>query len=151
MHDELNYLLDVAVYKVIAAQATYEESQSQTNDYGAQALMRELANDEGRYLQMLKPLRKKDIVQTQWDKGIIPNLTISEHLTGGDTLRNAGVQGTLLFAMKREQEAAEFYSQMMSDLRTMEAKLLCESLVHAELKHKLQLEMLYDDLFYGED
>ena len=40
---------------------------------------------------------------------------------------------------------------MMSVLRDEEAKRLCERLVHEELKHKYRLELLYDELFYGED
>jgi len=39
----------------------------------------------------------------------------------------------------------------MSALKTRQAKRLCEGLVHSELKHKLKLELMYDDLFYGED
>ncbi len=151
MQDELKDLLEAAMYKIVAAQATYEEAQIQTKDHGAQVLMKELADEERQHLQILKGFSEIDLDMSEWDREKIPNLMISEHLTGGHSLRNAGVQGTLLFAMKREQEAVEFYSQMMSALRTEEAKHLCENLVHSELKHKLQLEMLYDDLFYGED
>jgi rubrerythrin len=76
---------------------------------------------------------------------------ISEHLTTGDKLEGTSLQGTLVIAMRREQQAIEFYSRMMSVLRDEEAKRLCERLVHEELKHKYRLELLYDDLFYGED
>jgi rubrerythrin len=61
------------------------------------------------------------------------------------------LQNTLVFAMKREQESVEFYSQLMGAFRHEDAKRLCERLVHEELKHKQRLELLYDDLFYGED
>ena len=76
---------------------------------------------------------------------------ISEHLTTSDKLEGTSLQGTLVTAMKREQQAVEFYSRMMSVLRDEEAKHLCESLVHEELKHKYRLEVLYDNLFYRED
>ncbi len=36
-------------------------------------------------------------------------------------------------------------------MRDETSKHLCERLVHEELKHKLRLETLYDNLFYGED
>ncbi len=74
---------------------------------------------------------------------------ISEYLTGGDTLESAGLQDVLVFAMKREQESMEFYSKMMSAMRDKSAKHLCQSLVEEELKHKLKLEIFYDELFYG--
>ena len=70
---------------------------------------------------------------------------------GSDELEWGGLQDSLIVAMKREQHAVEFYSRMMSVLLDEEAKLLCERLVHEELKHKQRLEILYDDLFYRED
>ena len=76
---------------------------------------------------------------------------ISEYLTGGDTLENVGLQDVLIFAMKREQQAVEFYSKLMGVVRNEAAKHLCERLVHEELKHKLRLETFYDNFIYGED
>lgn len=151
MQDELRELLEAAMYKEIASQAFYIAGQNKTDDPGAKALMKELAEEELRHSQMLKELSETDWEKGDWHREQIPNLMISEYLTGGDKLEGASLQDTLLFAMKREQEAVEFYSQMMSALRQEHAKRLCEKLVHEELKHKLRLEMFYDDLFYGED
>ena len=75
---------------------------------------------------------------------------LSEYLTGGDTLEGAGLQDVLVFAMKSEQQAVEFYSRT-GVMRDKAAKRLCQRLVHQELKHKLRLEKFYDDLFNGED
>jgi rubrerythrin len=50
-----------------------------------------------------------------------------------------------------EQGSVEFYSKMMGALVDESAKRVCEGLVHDELKHKLRLETLYDDLFYKGD
>lgn len=151
MQQEMHDLLEAAMYKEIAAQATYEAAVMQTNDLGAQALMKELAEEEAQHLQMLKNFKETDLERTDWDTEKVPNLMISEHLTGGETLKGARVQDTLLFAMKREQEAAEFYSRMTKALLTPEAKRLCEKLVQQELRHKSKLEILYDDLVYEED
>jgi len=73
---------------------------------------------------------------------------VSDYLTGGDTLEGAGLQDTLIFAMKREQSAIDFYTRLTGTITDKNAKKLCENLVHEELKHKLRLETLYDDLFY---
>jgi rubrerythrin len=151
MHDELTELLETAMYKEVAAEAFYSAGQNNTDDPGAKALMKELADDERHHLEILKGLKDRDWEKVQWHKKKIPNLMMSEHLAGSDKLYGAGLQGTLVTAMKREQQAVEFYSRMMSVLRNEEAKRLCERLVHEELKHKYRLELLYDDLFYGED
>lgn len=150
MPDELTELLDTAIYKEIASQAIYIAGQSKTEDPGARTLLKELAKEELKHSQRLKNLKEKGVVKGGWHPKKIPNLMISEYLTGGDTLEAAGLQDALVFAMKREQQSVEFYSQMMGIMRDKTAKHLCERLVHEELKHKLRLEMFYDKLFYGE-
>ncbi|MFQ5997637.1 MAG: ferritin family protein, partial [Dehalococcoidales bacterium] len=132
-------------------QAVYEAAQRQTEDPGAKALLQELAKEELGHTQRLKKLKEKGFQQRDWHQEPVANLKISEHLTSADTIEGAGLQDTLIFAMKREQQAVEFYSKMMGLMRDEASKQLCESLVHEELKHKLRLEMLYDDLFYGEN
>jgi len=150
MQDELSELLQTAIYKEIASQAFYSAAQSKTNDPGANALLNELAEEEFRHSQILQELTEKGWKQREWHRENIPDLKISEYLIGGDKLEGAGLQDTLAFAMKREQHAVEFYSRMISVLRSEDAKRLCKRLVHEELKHKRKLEVFYDD-FYGED
>ena len=151
MPDELAELLDIAIYKEIASQAAYIAGQRKTQDPGAKTLMKELAKEELGHSQRLKKLKEKGLSRQDWHQEKVPNLMISEYLTGGDTLEDASLQEVLVFAMKREQQAVEFYSKMMGAMKEETAKHLCERLVHEELRHKLRLEILYDDLFYGED
>jgi len=151
LSDELTQLLDTAIYKEIASQAFYIAGQDKTQDLGAKALMKELAQEELRHSEWLKRLKEKGLEKLSWHQDKVSNLMISEYLTGGDTLEGAGLQDTLVFAMKREQQAIEFYSSLMSVMRDEAAKRLCEKLVHEELKHKLRLETFYDNQFYGED
>lgn len=146
MPDEAAELLDTAIYKEIASQAFYIAGQDKTDDPGARALMKELAQEELRHAQWLEALKEKGLGDEGWHREKVANLLISEYLTGGDSLEGAGVQDTLLFAMKREQQSIEFYSGVMGAMRDETAKHLCERLVREELKHKLKLEILYDDM-----
>lgn len=150
MPDELTELLDTAIYKEIASQAFYIAGQSMTQDPAARVLMKELAEEELRHSQWLKNFRETGLEKQHWHQENIPNLMISEYLTSGDTIEGAGLQQTLILAMKREQQAIEFYSKMTGVMIDETAKHLCQRLVHAELKHKLTLEGFYNDLFYGE-
>jgi len=146
MRDELTELLDTAIYKEVASQAFYIAGQDKTDDSGARALMKELAREELEHARWLEALKEKGLGSQDCYREKVPNLMISEYLTGGDTLEGAGVQDTLLFAMKREQQSIDFYSRMMGIMRDETAKRLCERLVREELKHKLKLETLYDDM-----
>ena len=151
MADELTELLDTAIYKEIAAQVFYIAGQNKTEDPGAKALLGELAEQELKHAELLKDLKAKGLVKQDWHQERVPNLRISEYLTGPDTAEGVGLQEALILAMKREQQSVEFYSNMMGIMRDEATKHLCEKLVHEELKHKLKLEMYYDDLFYGLD
>jgi len=151
VQDELSELLEAALYREIASQAFYEAGQQRTDDPGAIALMKELAEEELHHIEYLRSLKEKDWTSRKYDRKAVTDLGISDYLTGSDKLDGAGLQDTLIFAMKREQHALEFYSKMANALRSERAKTLCEKLVQEELKHKHKLEAFYDDLFYGED
>ncbi len=151
MPDELDELLEIAIYKEIASQAIYVAAQSKTQDPGAIALMKALAAEELRHSQWLRKLKDKGVQRVKWHRETMPDLKISEYLTGADTLEDADLQGTLVFALKREQQAMEFYAKMMSAIRNKSVKRLCQKLATEELSHKLKLELYYDDTFYGEN
>jgi rubrerythrin len=151
VEDELTRMLDTAIYREIASQALYIAAQSQTQDPAAIVLVKELAEEERKHSQLLKNLREKGLEKLGWHREKVPNLMISDYLTGGNTIDGTSLQDTLVFAMKREQQSIEFYSNMMGIAKDQSTKLLCQKLVHEELKHKLRLETLYEDLFYVDD
>ncbi len=151
MPDELTELLDTAIYKEIASEALYSAAQGKTDDPGAKALLKELAAEEKGHQSRLKKLKDKSFNKHDWHREKVADLKISDYVSGGETLEGAGLQDTLIFAMKKEQGSVEFYSRMMGALVDENAKRVCEGLVHDELKHKLRLETLYDDLFYKGD
>ena len=151
MPDELAELLDTAIYKEISSQAVYIAGQKKTQDHAAKTLMKELAVEEFGHSQRLKGFKEKGWQEKDWHREQVPNLMLSEYLTGPDAIERTGLQETLILAMKREQQAIEFYSKMMGIMRDEPSKRLCQRLVHEELKHKLSLETFYDDLFYSED
>jgi len=149
MRDEVTELLDTAIYKEIASQAFYIAGQEKTDDSGARLLMEELAQEELKHARWLEALKEKGLDSQDCQRDKVPNLMISEYLSGGDSLDGAGVQDTLLFAMKREQQSVDFYSRMMGIIKDETARSLCARLMREELAHKLKLETLYDDMMAG--
>ncbi|KPK20900.1 MAG: hypothetical protein AMJ70_07600 [Dehalococcoidia bacterium SG8_51_3] len=148
MLDELSEVLDSAIYKEIASQAVYEAAQQKTDDPGAKELLKELASQETKHAEKLKVLKEKGLGKQQWSQEEMTDLKISNYLTGGETLEGAGLQDTLIFAMKREEESMDFYRRIAGMIREKEAKELCINLANEELGHKKRLETLYDQLFY---
>jgi rubrerythrin len=150
LEDEVVDVLNAAIYKEIAAEALYQAVQNRTSDPGAAALMKEMADEEKRHAEWITNLRDKGNGRS-WHRGRVADLKIADHLVGADRLEGAGLQDTLIFSVKREQQSVEFYSKMMGMMRTAKAKRLCQTLANEEMRHKLKLEMLYDRLFLGED
>lgn len=105
MADEWTELLDTAIYKEIASQAFYIAGQGKTEDPGAKALLEELAEQELKHAGLLKDLKAKGLVKQDWHQERVPNLMISEYLTGPDTVEGIGLQEVLILAMKREQQS----------------------------------------------
>lgn len=151
MSDELNELLDIAMYKEIASQALYLAAHEKTQDPGAQAMLKELAAQELNHSKMVRKLKDEKLYEKGWRREGVPNIKISEFLAGADIAEGANLQEVLIFAMKREQQSVEFYSNMMSAVFAESAKRLCQSLVNEELNHKLKIELQYDKLFYQEN
>jgi rubrerythrin len=152
MRNDLEELMDIAIYKEIASQAFYEAGQKQTDDPGAQALMKDLAAQELRHTEHLKRLKDKGLSDIKnWHPKKVRDLRLSEYLSGGDKIVGVGLQDSLTFAIKREQQSVDFYSRMMGLMNDEAAKRLCLRLTDEELGHKLKLELLYDSLFLGED
>jgi rubrerythrin len=147
MSDELSELWDSAIYREIAAQALYIEAQHGTDDPAAKAMLAELAAEELKHAVVLREMKEGGGGLKDWNSANLVDLKLSEYFSGPDTIEGAGLQEVLIFAMKREQQSVIFYTQMMGALRHVEAKTLCWRLAQEELKHKMKLELEYENLF----
>jgi rubrerythrin len=146
MDTEIKELLETAIYKEIASEVLYRNFAKRTDDPGAAKLMSELADEEQKHIAWLKELNEKG-VSVRWHRGRITDLKISEHLNSADNLEEASLQDTLIYAMKKEQLSIDFYSRMTGVLSSRTVKRICQKLVNEEIRHKVKLEILYDDLF----
>lgn len=150
MNEEIQELLESAIYKEIASEALYRNYAKLTGDPSAAQLILELADEEKKHTSWLTSLKDKGGVR-KWHNKRVSDLKISDHLNAADTIEGAGLQDTLLFSIRKEQLSIDFYSRMTGILKTHAAKNLCLKLVNEEIRHKVKLEILYDDLFLSED
>jgi rubrerythrin len=151
MKDELSELFDVAIYREIASQALYYAAQERTEDAAAKAQLKELENSELQHERQLKELKEKGVGSMSGPHERLVDLKMSKYLNAPFALEGAGLQDTLAFAIRHEQQAVDFYTGMMDILASPESRRVCESLLHGELDHKVKLERLYDTIFYHED
>ena len=105
-----------------------------------------MASEESKHAGILLKMKESGWEPRDLNTAVLTDLKLSDYLQGPDTLVGAGLQDVLIFAMKREEQSVVFYSRLMSVFRLEAAKLLCARLAQEELKHKMRLEMEYQEL-----
>jgi len=151
MSEELRELIEAAVYKEVASQSLYQSALQKTDDAAVKQLLTELIQSEEGHLKVLKDLLVKGEFKPKAIAPRLQSLKLDTYVKGGNDMEGAGLQDILLYAIKEEQSASEFYSHLMSTFISREAKDMCRFLSAEELEHKLKLELIYDDLFFPED
>ncbi|ACZ61914.1 rubrerythrin [Dehalococcoides mccartyi] len=151
MSEELKELIEAAIYKEVASQSLYQFAMQKTDDASVIQLLETLIQNEEGHLKILKDLLVKGKFKPKAVTPRLQTLKLDTYIKGGTQLEGSGLQDILLYAIKEEQSAAEFYSHLMSTFISQEAKDMCRFLAAEELEHKLKLELIYDDLFFIEN
>lgn len=142
-------ILKQALAKEKEAYKVYSDAQKIVKDPGAKKLISDLAKEELGHVRHLERYKTEGLQLQEMKK--IQDLRISDYLVEKELTPDADLQDVLVFAMKREQEAHEFYLKMSKAVDESDAKRLFEILAQEELSHKNRLEIFYDDVIYKED
>lgn len=142
-------IIRLAIEKEENAYKLYSGILNKISDPGAKAMISQLAQEELEHKEALKKLDKKKLKKVEPKK--IEDLKIAEFLEDRTITETSNLQDVLVFAMKREKEAYEFYSKFAQEVTDPGLKKVLESFAQQELKHKRDIETFYDDVIYQED
>lgn len=142
-------IIRLAIEKEENAYKLYSGILNKISDPGAKAMISQLAQEELEHKEALKKLDKKKLKKVEPKK--IEDLKIAEFLKDRTITETSNLQDVLVFAMKREKEAYEFYSKFAQEVTDTGLKKVLESFAQQELKHKRDIETFYDDVIYQED
>ena len=126
-----------------AAQIMYTDAAKNAKQPGSKKLLEEMAQPEAGHERALEALDLTELGELTIHEG--HDLRIAEFLADVELEPNADFQTILIFAMKQEQVARDFYKAMTYRCETDEQKKLFELLASQEQQHKLTLETIYDD------
>ncbi|HHT9120427.1 MAG TPA: ferritin-like domain-containing protein [Candidatus Hypogeohydataceae bacterium YC41] len=149
MNLTINEILKWAIAQEDHSYKVYSGVIDKIEDPGAKAMLSQLAEEELGHkesLERLDPSKLKDVHPQK-----IQDLKIAEYLKDRALTEVSTLQDVLVFAMKREKEAHEFYTKLATAVSDSEVKDLLELLAKEELRHKRDVEALYDDVIYQED
>lgn len=128
---------------------TYETLIHEVTTPGLKEMLRSLQKEEENHKRLLEELSQEDV--DSFPAVDIVDLKISDSLEGKGADFQMNLQDLLIFAAKKEKEAAEFYARLAQEARVPKLKKFFEFLVLQEKSHKLKLETEYDQYIYGED
>ncbi len=112
-------------------------------------MISKLAEEERSHKEALERLNIEKLAGMGSQK--IQDLKIAEYLQDRKITDTSSLQDVLVFAMKREKEAYDFYTRFAAEMSDLEVKNILEAFAQEELKHKRDLETFYDDVIYQED
>ncbi len=136
-------VLDFAVKSEENANRFYEEWAKKLTGKPIQQVFVELAAEELKHKEFLLGVKKgKALIPSKEE---ITDLKISDYIIDVKATIEMNYQDALVVAMHREKIAFRLYSNL-SDMSTNEnMKTTFKILAQEEAKHKLRLELIYDD------
>ena len=146
---DVENLFVIATRRELEAYEFYSEAARKVGDPGVQRIFSDLARDEKGHFELLERFRANpmDIMKisppsSDW------KIAESEDLPTLST--NMKPKDAIALAMKKEQQAVEFYRSLSSAASSPETRLMFENLANMELSHKHKLENMYIDVGYPE-
>jgi len=139
----LKEIIDYAITKERLANRMYVLAAEEAKSPSSRQLFKEFADVEARHEHALKELDVSRVPQVSPEK--IQDLRIAEFLEDVEIGPDADYQTILIYAMKREQKARDFYEAMADACGNEEARKLFKMLATQEQAHKKRIESIYDD------
>lgn len=142
----LKEIFNRAIGKEEEVGSLYQDLSRKVADSDARTLLKKLASEELKHKEKLKEIQRIRADATSQEKKI-EDPKISDFLTKPSLNKYASIQTILQSVIKEEAEAGNFYlSWSESTLEENVADLL-KMLADEELKHKIKLEKMYEEMF----
>jgi len=142
-------ILDFAIGEEEKAQKFYLEMSEKVKNPAMAKTFKEFAAEESRHrvqLQRVKDGRKALLASEK-----MPDLKISDYLSEVEPSPDMDYQDALALAMQNEKAAFKLYQNLAQVTPSAELQELFLALAQEEAKHKLRLELEYDEHILGEN
>lgn len=146
----LKEIFNRAIAKEEEASSLYQDLSRRVEDQGARVLLKKLSSEELKHKEKLKEIQKiKPDTISQARK--IEDPRITDFLAKSSLDKYSSVQNVLQSAIKEESDAQNFYLSWAESTLEENIAVLLKELADEELKHKVKLEKMYEDLFLKEN
>ncbi len=144
-------IIQYAIDKEIEAAEFYEAAAKNIKLVGAEHVLNDYAAEERKHEQILKELKtdKNKIKGYKFEK--IQDIKRSDFLVEMEYRPDMDYVELMRLAMKREEKASKLYSSLAESAEEPEFAEFFNVLAQEELKHKNELETMYDDYMKQHD
>ena len=150
LSEEITIIIQRAIRGEEDSHRLYTTAQDMIKDPAAKTTLKDLAEQELGHKAKLEALLRGSVplAVAASKKGQVKDLQIGEFLELKPLTAESDLQDILIVAMKREEATGAFYSQMAELLEPGPARELFEMLAKEEIKHKLYVEQIYEEVVY---
>ncbi len=147
--DQLQEIIDFAIGEEHRFTKIYADAAEKTPNPRLKSLLTEMSRMEAGHAAILAGYKRG--MATKLGVTVVQDLKIGEYLATVGINEASSVQDILVFAIKSEMSANKLYLALAARVGDAESKDLFEKLAQEELKHKNDLEKVYDDDVYKEN
>lgn len=147
--DDRKSILALAVEREEEAARVYGLMKDQAASPALKSLLEELEQQERQHKEQLLGLSVDEIFSSSADVSAVPGMT--DALEDEPFRPDMTLQELMIFAARKERQAAEFYEGMAAAARSPDIRRIFFFLRDQELRHKKLLEDEYDKHFLAEN
>jgi len=145
----VNEILDFAIKREEEAVKFYKGLTRKVDRLWMKETLADFAREEQGHKAKLRAVKKGKLLLSATEK--VADLKISDYLVDVEPTRDMNYQQILILAMKKEKAAFKLYTDLAASTDSAELRVTLLSLANEEAKHKLRLEIEYDDYVMKEN
>lgn len=140
----IDEIIEFAIKKEEESFEIYSSLKEKVKDRALKNIFEFLSKEEVKHKEKLLDFKKGKVILTPVSEKV-PDIKISEYLKKSSLEEDIDIQDALIFAMHREKDTFRMYMTLAENVKDEKAKSILLSLAQEEAKHKLKLEIMYDD------
>jgi rubrerythrin len=139
----VDQILDFAIGQEEEAAQFYSDLAGRAEEPWVRRTFEDFAGEEMRHKQKLLAVKQDGLLLLASEK--VMDLKIAEYLTDVEPSPDLDYQDALILAMKKEKEAFRMYDDLAETTDNHGLRETLLALAQEEAKHKLRLEIMYDE------
>lgn len=147
--DSYENIIDFAIEQEQKAAELYEKTAEKAKGSGIFSILIDMAKMERGHEEKLKAFKAGKDQNIGAEE--VEDIKIGDYLVDIEITDSSSIQDVLIFSIKSEMKAYELYTRLCELYIKPKEQELFSNLAREELKHKSDLQKLYDDQIYNEN